>query len=262
MKEELKSAFFSKRFLLAFGLMLSCFLGYSLPTWIFSADWGDEFREGALQLSVGGIFFGGSMLLLPFCAGVTYAISQVDEVRTSFLEWKAIRCSTQTYARNKIIATMLSAAAATGLAFALHALVWNFIAYPYDLVAHPYQEIPFSAKCIYSQWTDIFYAFPIYAWMTFGIALCAAVWSVTALAVSVWVPDKLLTIIVPVCIYYLWSCRIFYHLFGISTPHPGALYDDALTVERVWQSLLMYAILLVISIFVYVKGLKRRIQDA
>lgn len=99
MKEELKSAFFSKRFLLAFGLMLSCFLGYSLPTWIFSADWGDEFREGALQLSVGGIFFGGSMLLLPFCAGVTYAISQVDEVRTSFLEWKAIRCSTQTYAR-------------------------------------------------------------------------------------------------------------------------------------------------------------------
>ena len=241
MKEELKSAFFSKRFLLAFGLMLSCFLGYSLPTWIFSADWGDEFREGALQLSVGGIFFGGSMLLLPFCAGVTYAISQVDEVRTSFLEWKAIRCSTQTYARNKIIATMLSAAAATGLAFALHALVWNFIAYPYDLVAHPYQEIPFSAKCIYSQWTDIFYAFPIYAWMTFGIAL---------------------TIIVPVCIYYLWSCRIFYHLFGINTPHPGALYNDALTVERVWQSLLMYAILLVISIFVYVKGLKRRIQDA
>ena len=157
---------------------------------------------------------------------------------------------------------MLSAAAATGLAFALHALVWNFIAYPYDLVAHPYQEIPFSAKCIYSQWTDIFYAFPIYAWMTFGIALCAAVWSVTALAVSVWVPDKLLTIIVPVCIYYLWSCRIIYHLFGINTPHPGALYNDALTVERVWQSLLMYAILLVISIFVYVKGLKRRIQDA
>lgn len=49
---------------------------------------------------------------------------------------------------------------------------------------------------------------------------------------------------------------------GINTPHPGALYNDALTVERVWQSLLMYAILLVISIFVYVKGLKRRIQDA
>ena len=52
MKEELKSAFFSKRFLLAFGLMLSCFLGYSLPTWIFSADWGDEFREGALLNTV------------------------------------------------------------------------------------------------------------------------------------------------------------------------------------------------------------------
>lgn len=49
MKEELKSAFFSRYFLMAFGLMLTCFLGYSLPSWIFSADWGDEFREGALQ---------------------------------------------------------------------------------------------------------------------------------------------------------------------------------------------------------------------
>ncbi|MFQ9806855.1 MAG: hypothetical protein ACLR07_10695 [Christensenellales bacterium] len=66
MKEELKSAFFSKRFLLAFGLMLSCFLGYSLPTWIFSADWGDEFREGALQLSVGGIFSVAQCCCFPF----------------------------------------------------------------------------------------------------------------------------------------------------------------------------------------------------
>lgn len=262
MKEELKSAFFSWRFVLAFGLMLTCFLGYSLPTWIFSADWGDEFREGALQLSIGGIFFGGSMLLLPFCSSVPHAISQVDEIRTSFLDWKVFRSSINTYAIQKIIATIASAAAATGLAFALHALVWNFIAYPYDLVAHPYQKVPFSANCIYSQWTDVFYAFPIYAWMTGGIALCAAVWSATALAVSVWVPDKLLTIVIPACINYLWSCRIFYHLFGIDTPFPGALYNDALTVERVWQSLIMYGLLLLISIAVYLLGLRRRVQRA
>ena len=156
---------------------------------------------------------------------------------------------------------MLSAAVATSMAFALHALVWNFIAYPYDLVAHPYQEIPFNANCIYSNWTDIFYGFPIYLSMTLGIAFCAAIWSVTALAVSVWVPDKLLTIIIPVCIYHLWSCRIFYHLFGINTPHPGALYNDALTVQRVWQSLVMYGILFIISLLVYVLGLKRRTQN-
>lgn len=261
MKEEIKAAFFSKRFLLAFGLMMTCFLGYSLPSWIFSADWGDEFREGALQLSVGGIFFGSSMLLLPFCASVPYAISQVDEIRTSFLEWKVLRGSIRRYSFNKIVATMLSAAVATSMAFALHALVWNFIAYPYDLVTHPYQEIPFSANCIYSNWTNIFYGFPIYLSMTLGIAFCAAIWSVTALAVSVWVPDKLLTIIIPVCIYHLWSCRIFYHLFGINTPHPGALYNDALTVQRVWQSFVMYGILFIISLLVYVLGLKRRTQN-
>lgn len=201
------------------------------------------------------------MLLLPFCASVPYAISQVDEIRTSFLEWKVLRGSIRRYSFNKIVATMLSAAVATSMAFALHALVWNFIAYPYDLVTHPYQEIPFSANCIYSNWTDIFYGFPIYLSMTLGIAFCAAIWSVTALAVSVWVPDKLLTIIIPVCIYHLWSCRIFYHLFGINTPHPGALYNDALTVQRVWQSLVMYGILFIISLLVYVLGLKRRTQN-
>lgn len=126
MKEEIKSAFFSKRFLLAFGLMMTCFLGYSLPSWIFSADWGDEFREGALQLSVGGIFFGSSMLLLPFCASVPYAISQVDEIRTSFLEWKVLRGSIRRYSFNKIVATMLSAAVATSMAFALHAACLEF----------------------------------------------------------------------------------------------------------------------------------------
>lgn len=138
MKEELKSALFSWNLVLAFVLMLICFLGYSLPTWYFSADWGEEFREGALQLSVGGIFFGGSMPLLPFCSGVSYAINQVDEIKTSFLEWKVIRSSISRYGWQKIAVAMIGAALATGLAFALHALVWNFIAYPYDLELHPY----------------------------------------------------------------------------------------------------------------------------
>lgn len=262
MKEELKSALINKRILLSFVIMLSCFLGYSVPSWVFSADWGDEFREGALQLSVGGIFFGSSMLLLPFCASIPFSISQVDEIKTSFLNWKVLRGSVQKYARNKIICSMVSAALATSLAFSLHALFWNFIAYPYDLVEHPYQEIPFSKNCIYADWTHIFYAFPIYLSMTLGIAFCASIWAVAALAVAVWVPDRLLTIIIPVCLYYLWSCKLLYHLFGINAPHPGALYNDALTVERLWQSILMYAILLFLSILIYYAGLKRRCKNA
>ncbi len=262
MKEELKSAFVSWRFALAFAVMLTCFLGYSLPSWIFSADWGDEFREGALQLSVGGIFFGGAMLLLPFCASVPHATSQVDEIRTSYLNWKVIRSSVGHYAACKVTATMLSAAAATGMAFAVHALVWNNIAYPYDLAAHPYQEVPFGPSCIYAQWTDVCYALPIYVWMAGGIALCAAVWSVTALAVSVWVPDKLLTITIPVCLCELWSCRIFYHLFGLNVPHPAALYNDALTANEARRSLCMYGLLLIASLIVYLLGLRRRVQHA
>lgn len=262
MKEELKTAFFNARFLLAFLLILSCFLGYSLPTWFALLDGGEEFREGALQLSVGGIFYGGAMLLLPFYAGVPHVPSQIDEIRTSFLNWKVFRSSVDRYARNKIIATMASSAAAAGLAFALHALVWNLIAFPYDIVAHPYQEIPFHSSCIFSAWTGIFYALPIYIWITFGIAFCASIWAVVGLAISVWLPDKLLSIVIPVCIYNLWVCRISYFLFGVNLPHPGALYNDALTVERLWQSLVLYGLLFAISVTAYVRGLKRRTQHA
>lgn len=262
MKEELKSAIVSWRFVLAFFVMLTCFLGYSLPSWIFSADWGDEFREGALQLSVGGIFFGSSMLLLPFCSSVPHAITQVDEIQTGFLYWRMIRGDLKSYAMRKILTSMLSAGLATSLAFALHAMAWNIVAHPYDLIAHPYQEIPFKASCIYSQWANILYAFPIYLSMSLGIAFCASIWSVVALAIAVWMPDKLLTIIIPVCFYQLWSCRILYHLFGIDAPHPGALYNDALTVERLWKSIVIYSVVLLVAILFYISGLRRRSKNA
>ena len=262
MKEELKSAFLNARFLLAFLLILSCFLGYSLPTWFALLDGGEEFREGALQLSVGGIFYGGAMLLLPFYAGTPHVPSQVDEIRTSFLSWKVFRSSVGRYARNKIIATMASSAAAAGLAFALHALAWNFIAFPYDVVAHPYQEIPFGSRCIFSAWADICYALPIYIWITVGIAFCASIWAVTGLAIAVWLPDKLLSIVIPVCIYNLWQHRIFYYVFGVRLPQPGALYNDALTVDWVWQSLVLYTLLFGVSVTAYVRGLRRRAQNA
>jgi len=260
MKEEIKSSICNGGFFLAFTIMMSCYLGYSLPTWIYSINWGSGFQEGALQLSIGGIFFGSSMLLLPFCASISYSINQIDEYRSSVLIWKTVRSSTTAYAWSKILASMISASLSSSLAFILHAYAWNIIVPPYKLEG--YQQITFDSNCIYALWNESPYAFPIYIWIAAGIAFCSAIWAVVALAVSVWFDDKLLTITIPVCIYYLWSCRITYYIGGYDIPHPAALYNDALTFEQASQSVLVYAVLLVASIVVYLAGLKRRIQNA
>lgn len=68
MKEEIKEAFFNKRFIISVGIMLVCFLGVSYPNWIDSSEWGDIYRPTALEQILGGIFFGGVMLMMPFCA--------------------------------------------------------------------------------------------------------------------------------------------------------------------------------------------------
>lgn len=144
----------------------------------------------------------------------------------------------------------------------MHAILWNIIAYPNDPIAHPYHEIIFAPDCVYNNWYTILYGLPMYLSMTLGIFISGAVWATVALATSVWIPDKLLTVTVPVCIYYLWMCRIFFFLFGWDVPSPSTLYNDALTLKLIWQSLLVNVALFCISTVVYVVGLKRRVQNA
>lgn len=70
MAEEIKSIFKSRNYWMAFAISFLTLLGYSLSSWLNAISVGEsmEYRESALCLSVGGIFFGGFMLLFPFCA--------------------------------------------------------------------------------------------------------------------------------------------------------------------------------------------------
>lgn len=56
MRQELKLAFSGRNWRLAFGIMLACFFGMSIPEWVVSVDWGDEFRASVLHLSIMGTF--------------------------------------------------------------------------------------------------------------------------------------------------------------------------------------------------------------
>lgn len=262
MRQEFRDSVMNVYFLTSFLLMLGCFLGMSVPEWIVSVDWGAEFRQSALQQSISGIFFGGVMLLLPFCSCLPTAIHQVDELRTSIMPWKLIRSSIKKYAVRKIVSTLFSGGLAVSLAFMIHAILWNFIALPCDIIAHPYHEIGFHPETLYANWYSICYGLPMYISMTLGIFICGAIWAIVALAVSIWIPDKILTITIPICIYYLLFTGIFNYLFGWRLPHPATLYNDGLTWNEVVSSSLEYIVIFIAAGAIYILGLKRRAQHA
>ena len=149
MHEELKNTFRSKRFWIAFGVAIFTLMGYSAAYWIGSADEWLEYRESALHLSIGGIFFGGFMLLLPFCAALAHSTSQVEEESGSIMQWRTLRSSVAKYVAIKASASMIGAAVATMSAFILHAIIWNIIALPCDPTTYPNHTIYFDPSCIF-----------------------------------------------------------------------------------------------------------------
>lgn len=264
MKEEIKSVFRSRAMWFAFAFMFVTLLGYSACCWIGYIDLGEpvEYRESALQLAIGGVFFGGFMLMLPFTTALCHAVTQVDELRSGMLRWRAMRSSPGKVMRAKATAAALAAAFSCTAAFVLHALIWYFIAEPVDIEAYPNHVIYFSQKCVFSAWYTVADGLPVYVEMALGIAVTAAVWAVVGLAVAVWIPDKLMVMTVPVCLYFLWREQFQYYFTGVLVPEPATLFNDGLSLQSGAQALAMYAALLAAALALYYVGLKRRCQNA
>ena len=261
MHEELKNTFRSKRFWIAFGVAIFTLMGYSAAYWIGSVDEWLEYRESALQLSIGGIFFGGFMLLLPFCAALAHSTSQVEEESGSIMQWRTLRSSVAKYVAIKAGASMIGAAVATMSAFILHAIIWNIIALPCDPVAYPNHTIYFPEECVFHSWYRICYGLPMYIEVAAGIAFTASVWAVVALAISVWVPDKLLTVAIPSFLYHLWNTDVVFYFTGVMLPHPAILFNDGLTMQKAIVSIISYLVVLAVSLFFYIIGCERRCRN-
>ena len=71
-------------------------------------------------------------------------------------------------------------------------------------------------------------------------------------------PDKLLAVTVPACVYQLWSGGLSYYLFGVRLISPATLFNDGQTMDRVGEALLAYGVLFSLSLIVYYAGIKRR----
>lgn len=266
MKVELRRAFSSTGFWATMIIMFLCLQGFALPVHI-SQSFGlraepIEYRQSALALTLGGIFFGGVILLLPFCSSLAHSGSQVDDIRADFLPWCTLRSSVRGYALGKLTASFLSAFVAILVAFLVHAAIWNLLGIPYDPVQYPYHEIQFWSESYFSKWATIGYGWPIILNIAVGMAFSAGCWSIVALAIAVWIPDKLLVCIIPACIEKLWRANLSYYLFGIWLPDPDTLFNDAQTISGNAECLLAYAVLLFIAVTLYMIGLRRRTKNA
>lgn len=260
MREELGDTFRSPLLYLSAAMMLFGFLGFSLPVWLSSANAPLELRSTALQQSIGAIFFGAMMLFMPLCSTLPRAVSQVEDVRGSMLRWRVLRGGRARYAFIKCSCAALAAVCVTAGVFALHSLAWNAIAMKHDPALFPMHNNFFADISLYYGWFYIKHGLPIYLSMAAGMAISAAVWAIVGLATAVWVPDKLLAVSVPYCLYSLLGTQLSYYLFGVRIPHPSTLFNDALTTKDVWQTLFMYAVLLTAALLVYWTGLNRRVR--
>ena len=263
MLEELKKAFRSRPFWVSFCTCFVVLLGYSLVYWLGSIKAGEwiEYRESALHLALGGIYFGGFMLLFPFCVAFSYATGQVDEMRSGMMQWRTFRSSIWKYVKLKVGAGMIVSACAAVVPFILHAILWYHIALPIEPEVYPNHAIYFSERFIYHDVYALWHGLPLYAGTAIGMAFTAAMWSVIALAVSIWIPDKLLVIAIPAAIYYIWNADISFYVFDVPLPSPTSLFNDGLSVQKAVTALIMYAIAFAISVGSFYMGCRKRCQD-
>ena len=152
---------------------------------------------------------------------------------------------------------MIGSAFSTMSAFIINAIIWNIIALPCDPTTYPNHTIYFDPSCIFYNWYTICYGLPVYFEITIGIGFTASVWAVVALAVAVWIPDKLLTVTIPSFLYYLWNADIIFFFFGIQTPHPATLFNDGLTPQKAVVSIISSGVVLTVSVGSYSGGCKR-----
>ena len=258
MREE-RRLVLGKRYIGAVAIMLIVFSGYAALDWVFVYWWDEAIRPSSLMQILGGIYFGGIMILLPLCASLPAGIAQVEELQSLFIDLRVIRIATKKYIMRIFSAAFLSGAAVMGTAFILHAIIWSILATPNDIALNDYLAAPYQPDCIYYTWQGICYSLPIYIWVAVMMSFCGGMWATVGLTAGLYLRDKLLALAVPFCIYYLWHFGLPKRLFGIQGfPHPADLYNDALTIDVVYKSLLVYAGLGFICLLLYTVKLKRR----
>lgn len=262
LKEELRENVFSRWFLAAFLVMLLTLLSMSLPERIVSRGDEEQYRMSALQLAILPIYFGGVMLLFPFCACTAAAPQQTIEIRTGFAKWKIMRGGLNAYLRRKAIAGFVSGGLSVMLAFVAHAVIWALIAMPSQPELYGTHEIPYRPDTIYYPLVGIAHGWPVLLWKAGGIFVMGGVWATVGMAVAWWLADPLLAVSLPTFLYYLWNSPAS-GLLGYRLPSASRLYNDQLTWGIAAEALGVNLVFLALVLLTCRAALKRRaLHDA
>lgn len=259
MKEELRRMFTGHAFWAAFLGMSACFLLVSVPTWI-EVDLPNrpEWRSPALVMAVTPVWFGGFILLLPFCSAMACVPAQIHDLQSSFAHWQVIRSSIRQYVMQKATAGMLGGFLVCALPFWLHALLWQIIALPIDPITYP-EHVQYL-NGLFGQWYALAYGLPMFAWIGVGAGLCGSMMALAGLAAAAWIPDQLIAVTLPVAVYFFWSYDMTNVLLGINLPRPSGLYNAYVTWEKTIQCLLMNSAVSLLSVLLFAFGIQRRLR--
>ena len=264
MRTEIKRTLTSPMFWVSLIVFFLCLQGYTVPAyyrqWLSPFREPLECRESALTMTLGSIFFGGAILMMPFCAAMVTAPSQVEDMRSGMMEFYLVRSSFRRYMTHKLASAFLGGFLIGSIAFGLHTILWHLMTVPYDPVTYPVHEISFWPGTLFAQWLPICHGFPIFIDVMLGLGFTAGVWAIVGMATAVWVPDKLLAVIIPTCIYKLWASGLSYCLFGFELPDPSTLYNDAQTLAGDAATLAIYLVILACAVLLYSMGLRKKAQ--
>ena len=261
MREEMKRFLTHPSFWLAMGGMLFCLLIVSVPNWIFiDLPNRPEWRSSALVMAVTPVWFGGYMLMLPFCCAIASVPTQVEDLRSGFARWQVIRSSVKRYVTGRAAVCTLGGFLVGAVPFWLHAAIWHMIALPVDPIAYPEHELYIGG--LFGEWYDVAHGLPMMLWIGCGAGLCGSMTAMMGLAAAAWIPDRLIAVTLPAVVIFFWAYDLPCVLFGIHLPRPAGLYNDGVTWEKAAGCLLMNGMIGLISLALYVSGVKRRMRYA
>ena len=260
MKQELKTILLSPQFWLAGIIFFLSFFGYSLPRWFQSGP--PEYKDSALQLSIGSIYFGGIQLILYFCSALVGATRQAEETRGGMARWRSLRLGLGGYVLRKLTATGLAAGLMMGGAFMAQAALWNLVGLPVDPVKYAGHYNFYSPDTLYYGWYTAAHALPIYLSTALGLALCGAGVAWLSMAVAVWMQDKLLAVVMPAMLISIYQGGFFREAFGLYVPFFSDLFNDGLTASVWLRAFIALGVMMALSAAAYRLGLERRVRHA
>lgn len=260
-RQELGRIFRQSNLYIALAAFLLCLSGASAQMWIIRSAEGDAALMSAMQLCFTPVFFGGSILLVPFCAAISCSQAQVDEITGGNIRFRVLRCGFLRYSSGKLLSAMIAGFVALGGAFAIHALIWHIVAGPYDPIGRPDVMVDFYEGTIYHTYIQKPWAYGAYLHATIGFGITGALWAVISMLCAVLMADTVLATTMPVVLYYLWKSNFTRYMFGFSLPDFTGLYNDGVLWNEYWETLLIHLGLLIITAAAYVFVLKRRVRN-